>query len=386
MKTGWETKNLEEVCEFRRGLTYGKNDEVDFSNNIVLRANNVEVMSGKLDFSELKYINEKIVIPEEKKVKKDTLIICTASGSKSHLGKVAYIDQEYPYAFGGFMGLLIPKQNLMAKFLFYLMLSDVYKEFIGALSEGVNINNLRFDDLGKFLVPIPPLPEQQRIVRILDEAFAGIAVARANAEKNLQNAREVFRSYQNQVFTNRGDDWIETTIDKLSTNLDRKRIPITKSDRKSGIYPYYGASGIVDFVDDYIFDEDTLLISEDGANLLMRSTPIAFSVSGKYWVNNHAHILKFESMSTQKFVEFFLENTKLDDFITGTAQPKLNQEALNSIPIYIPKSKVEQAGIVDRLELLLSETKHLQSVIDLKVRAIDELKQSLLHQAFSGEL
>jgi len=83
-------------------------------------------------------------------------------------------------------------------------------------------------------------------------------------------------------------------------------------------------------VDDYIFDGDTLLVSEDGANLLARSTPIAFSVSGKCWVNNHAHILKFEKMATQCFVEFYLKSTLLDGYITGAAQPRLNQKALNS--------------------------------------------------------
>jgi type I restriction enzyme, S subunit len=127
--------------------------------------------------------------------------------------------------------------------------------------------------------------------------------------------------------------WQTKTLDEISTNLDSRRVPITKAVRAIGEYPYYGASGIVDYVADYIFDEDTLLISEDGANLLARSTPIAFPASGRYWVNNHAHILKFESMTTQRFVELYLESIPLDDYITGAAQPKLNQKALNSIPI-----------------------------------------------------
>jgi len=130
--------------------------------------------------------------------------------------------------------------------------------------------------------------------------------------------------------------WQTKTLDQISVNLDSRRIPITKADRTSGEYPYYGASGIVDYVADYIFDEDTLLVSEDGANLLARSTPIAFPASGKYWVNNHAHILKFENMTTQRFVELYLESIPLDKYVTGAAQPKLNQKALNSIPIPIP--------------------------------------------------
>ncbi|MEO6958794.1 MAG: restriction endonuclease subunit S, partial [Burkholderiaceae bacterium] len=150
--------------------------------------------------------------------------------------------------------------------------------------------------------------------------------------------------------------------------------------------PYYGASGIVDYVADYIFDGDTLLISEDGANLLARSTPIAFSVAGKYWVNNHAHILKFEDMATQRFVEFYLASIPLDEYITGAAQPKLNQKALNSIPIPIPNAVNEQAEIVGRLESLQAETQRLESLYQQKLTALDDLKKSLLHQAFSGQL
>lgn len=235
-------------------------------------------------------------------------------------------------------------------------------------------------------VPAPPLPEQRRIVAILDEAFEAIATAKTNTEKNLQNARELFRSEAKTVFLRGAASWPTKTVDQLSTNLDSKRVPITKSDRKAGAFPYYGASGIVDYVADYIFDGDTLLVSEDGANLLARSTPVAFSVSGRYWVNNHAHILKFENMATQKFVEFYLESIPLDEYITGAAQPKLNQKALNSIPIPIPETLDEREEVVDRLERGMDQSEQLQGVYVRKLAALDELKGSLLHQAFTGQL
>lgn len=235
-------------------------------------------------------------------------------------------------------------------------------------------------------VALPSLPEQHRIVAILDAAFDGIATAKANAEQNLLNARALFESHLQQVFTERGEGWSVTTVDKISTNLDSKRVPITKSDRESGKYPYYGASGIVDYVADYIFDGDALLVSEDGANLLARSTPIAFSVTGKYWVNNHAHILKFENMATQRFVEFYLASIELDEYVTGAAQPKLNQKALTSIPIPIPAAITERAAIVERIEALQEETQRLESLYRQKLAALGELKKSLLHQAFSGQL
>lgn len=125
-------------------------------------------------------------------------------------------------------------------------------------------------------------------------------------------------------------------IDEISTNCDSQRKPVTKGQRSIGEYPYYGASGIVDYVDDYIFDGDYLLVSEDGANLLARVTPIAFSIFGKNWVNNHAHVLKFSNWHLQKYVEIYLNGIDLSKYISGAAQPKLNQQNLNSIIIPVP--------------------------------------------------
>ncbi|MBX3618354.1 restriction endonuclease subunit S, partial [Nitrosomonas sp.] len=161
--------------------------------------------------------------------------------------------------------------------------------------------------------------------------------------------REHGGAWEYQGVAEMKNGWQTKTLDQISTNLDSRRVPITRGVRSVGKYPYYGASGIVDYVADYIFDENALLISEDGANLLARSTPIAFPVSGKYWVNNHAHILKFENPATQRFVELYLESIPLDDYITGAAQPKLNQTALNSIPIPFPPLPEQQriVGILD---------------------------------------
>ena len=281
---------------------------------------------------------------------------------------------------------LKPRPELTREFLQYWFLRDATVEQIDATSTGARMPRADMNAVLDLGFPLPPLAEQRRIVSILDEAFEGIATAKANAEKNLQNARALFESHLQSVFSQRGEGWVETTVDQISTNLDSKRVPITKSDRTSGEYRYYGASGIVDYVADYIFDGDALLVSEDGANLLMRSTPIAFSVSGKYWVNNHAHILKFENMPTQRFVEFYLESIKLDEYIRGAAQPKLTQAALNSIPIPIPKSAHARAAIVESIESILAETQRLASIYERKLAALEALKKSLLDQAFSGKL
>ncbi len=171
--------------------------------------------------------------------------------------------------------------------------------------------------------------------------------------------------------------WQTKTLDQIASNLDSRRVPITKGVRKSGEYPYYGASGIVDYVADYIFDEDALLISEDGANLLARSTPIAFPASGKYWVNNHAHIVKFDSPTTQRFVELYLNNIPLDAYITGAAQPKLNQKALNTIPIPIPLLS-EQQRIVDALDEALGILATVRIKVEKNLRYSRSLFESHL--------
>jgi type I restriction enzyme S subunit len=280
-----------------------------------------------------------------------------------------------------------PSASLDEDFLYYFLARPEFRtEGAARMGGAVGQQRVPKEFIESYRIPVPPLAEQQRIVGVLDEAFAGLATAQAHAEKNHQNARALFESHLQSVFTQRGKGWVETTLDKISTNLDSKRVPITKNVRTSGEYPYYGASGIVDYVADYIFDGDNLLVSEDGANLLARSTPIAFSVSGKYWVNNHAHILHFENMATQRFAEFYLESIKLDEYITGAAQPKLNQKALNSIPIPIPKSLDEQAKIVASVESLQEETQRFATLYSRKQAALAALKQSLLHQAFTGEL
>lgn len=292
-----------------------------------------------------------------------------------------------PVAFNQDIRAIVPPATVDSRFLLLALRHSFADGGKGILSSAAH-GTLKIDasELRQVTFPCPPLSEQRRIVAILDEAFEDIATAKANAEKNLKNARELFESHAKTLFSNGAASWPIKTLDQISTNLDSKRVPITKSDRVAGAYPYYGASGIVDYVADYIFDGDSLLISEDGANLLARSTPIAFSVSGRYWVNNHAHILKFAHIATQRFVEFFLDSIPLDDYVTGAAQPKLNQKALNSIPIPIPDAMTEQQLAVDMLEGLADQCEELQRIYERKVASLDELKNSLLNQAFSGQL
>lgn len=278
---------------------------------------------------------------------------------------------------------LIPSPKLDFLYLYYFLAHS--KTLLNDLGSGTTFKELSSSKLSAVPIPLPPLPMQKAIVAKLDAAFESIDTAIAAAEKNAENAKQLFQSYLSEVFERGGEGWEKKTLDEISVNEDSKRIPITKSQRKAGSFPYYGASGIVDYVADFIFDGDYLLISEDGANLLARTYPIAFSVSGKSWVNNHAHVLRFDSIVLQKYVEVYLNAIPLDRYVSGMAQPKLNQKMLNSIPIPIPlQSKQEE--LVERFELLSLRSTLLSSVCKQKVQSLAALKQSLLQQAFTGQL
>ena len=194
MSAVYPTVPLGQLCGFQRGLTYEKRDEVNHSPNIVLRANNIDSARNVLDLSDLRYISSRVHVPQEKIVRQGSLLICTASGSKSHLGKVAYIDREYGHAFGGFMGQLTPNRSIHGRYLFYALISTEYRAFIADLTDGTNINNLKFADLSRFRIALPQLRDQQRIVSILDNALESIATAKASTETNIVNIGEVYES------------------------------------------------------------------------------------------------------------------------------------------------------------------------------------------------
>ena len=202
---------------------------------------------------------------------------------------------------------------------------------------GAQLPRISWTQFQGLTVPLPPLEVQREIVAEME-----------GYQKVIDGARAVVENYRPYIVVD--PEWPKYSLGDLADNLDSRRIPVSKGHRKLGPFPYYGASGVVDYVDDYIFDEDILLISEDGANLLARSTPIAFSVSGKSWVNNHAHVLRFNTLDIQKYVECYLNSVSIQQYVTGSAQPKLNQKALSSIQIPLPDDRAILQGLVSGIE------------------------------------
>ncbi len=182
------------------------------------------------------------------------------------------------------------------------------------------------------------------------------------------------------------EDWIELPFGEVTVNFDGQRKPLSRIYRENfkGIYPYYGACEIIDYVKDFLFDGDYILIGEDGANLLSRSKPLSFIASGKFWVNNHAHVVKPISSINLKFINLQFNSIQINDFVTGTAQPKLNQNNLNKIPIIIAPLP-EQRAIVAKIEQLFSELDNGIASFKTAQTQLEIYRQSVLKKAFEGE-
>ena len=353
---GVEYKTLGEVCEMQRGTS-------------LTRANSVEgeypVISGGKEPAF--YCNQ---------FNRDGETI-TVAGSGAGAGFVQYWNEKI-FVCDAFS--VKGKELLKTKFVYHC-LSNL-QEKIYATKKGGGVPHVHISSVENFHIPIPPLPVQEEIVRVLDK-FTSLT---AELTAELTARRKQYEYYRDALLTR--DTKIEqTTLDKISENCDSQRKPVTSGNRIKGDYPYYGASGIVDYVNDYIFDGDYLLVSEDGANLVARSTPIAFSISGKNWVNNHAHILKFKESATRKFVEHYLNSINLEKYISGGAQPKLNQQNLNKIPIPLPPLSVQQriVDVLDNFDAICSDLKiGLPAEIDARKKQYEYYRDLLLTFAERG--
>ena len=169
MEEGRKFITLGEVASFSRGLTFAKGDVASSSSKRVLRSNNIDLETSSLNFDDVACLKEEFLIPQEKKLRKNDIFICMSNGSTQHLGKVAFISENIDYAFGGFMGAIHPNPLLVyPKYVYFSCLSLKYRRFLASIFNGININNLKWSDLSKYQIPIPPIPEQERIVAELD--------------------------------------------------------------------------------------------------------------------------------------------------------------------------------------------------------------------------
>ena len=302
----------------------------------------------------------------------DILLGTTRPTLKRYCQIPSYLDKNICST--GFCIFRANKEYVLSRWLFHNIGSSKFWDYCELKQQGAGYPCLSNSDAFAYMIPIPSIEEQNRIVGILDTFTASID----NLKEQIAQRRKQYEYYRDQLLDLEGKPGVEMkTLPEISDNRDRVRKPITSSKRKAGNYPYYGASGIVDYVDGYIFDGDYLLISEDGANLVARSTPIAFSITGKNWVNNHAHVLQFQDKATQKYVEIYLNMIDLEPWINGAAQPKLNQDNLNKISIPLP-SLQEQQRIVSILDTFEASIQNLEAQLSQREKQYDYYRNKLL--------
>ena len=324
-----------------------------------------------------------------------------------------------------YMGLISPayyalynrNKNNNIKFFSYIFHNPFFQKGLFGLGNGImykesedgKLNTIRLkipmEKLNQVVLPCPSISEQNQIVSFLDTETARIDNLIAKQEKLIELLEEQRKSIISHAVT-KGlnpnapmkdsgvewlgevpEHWIISRVKFNFRNLDSKRIPLTSEERsyRQGVYPYYGASGIIDYVNSFIFEEDLVLFSEDGANLAYRSMPIAFVAKGKYWVNNHAHILKpFDNLTA--YWACVLESVDVNLSITGATQPKITAENLGNICISFPPSFEERLSINN---YILEESLKIDTLILKQNQLIEKLKEyrsSIISHAVTGKI
>lgn len=365
-------KKLREIATISRG---GNLQKKDFSSEGVpcIHYGQIYTQYGLFANKTFTFISDECAKRQKMAVQNDIIMAVTSENIEDVCKCVAWLGNE-PVAVSGHTAIIHHNQN--ARYLTYLFSSTLFQKQKRKFTHGTKVIEVTPDKLNDIVIPIPPLPVQSEIVRILDN-FAELTT---ELTAELTARKKQYEYYRDKLLLQ--NNMIEyKTLPDISTNYDKKRKPITKEKRDIGIYPYYGASGVVDYVADYIFEGEYLLISEDGANLLARNTPIAFSISGKNWVNNHAHVIQFDNAEMRKYVEFYLNSIDLGQYISGGAQPKLNQFNLNKIPIPIPyKNNIKQiVNILIKFDALCNDlTSGLPAEITARQKQYEYYRDKLL--------
>ena len=298
---------------------------------------------------------------------------------------------RYKYAEAGIVSPLYlcfrAKKEFNPSFFEWYFRSSAWHRYVymsgdsGARHDRVSIKDDTF-----FAMPInlPSAHEQEHIASFLERIDQRIEKQRALVESLKKYKRGVVKailSKRIRFADDRGNyypEWSECTLQEVVDFLDGQRKPLESADRakRQGKYPYYGASGIIDYIDDYIFDEPLLLLGEDGANIINRSSPLCFIATGKYWVNNHAHVMRPRKGQNIKFICELLESLDYTRYNTGTAQPKLNQEKCRQIALHLPTYE-EQCHIAEFLSLVEQKSIHAQTELDSLLRTKNALMQQL---------
>jgi len=363
VKKGWQRKHIGDLCE----VIAGQSPEGKFYNT---DGKGMPFYQGKKGFGE-KFVEDPTTwTTQTTKVAREGDILMSV---RAPVGPVNFATEEI--CIGRGLAAIRTKAELNRDFLFYQLL-HLQPEIAG--KEGAVFASINKSEIEALPVAFAPLPEQQRIVGILDEAFEGIATAKANAEKNLQNARALFESHLQSVFTQRGAGWVEKRL--VEACVLQRGFDLPTRSRTSGDFPLVSSSGIIDNHNEGPVKGPGVATGRSG------SIGNVFYIEEDYWPLNTVLYVKEFYDNNPKFIYRLLSHFDFKRFATGAGVPTLNRNFVHDKPVVIPESNKTQQEIAEQLDALEEETKRLESLYQRKLDALEALKKSLLHRAFSGEL
>ena len=337
---------------------------------------------------EIPYINNLNLLTASTQLLQDGDVVIADTAEDDTVGKVTEIQNlEENKLVAGLHTIpcRVKKGDFVPGWLGYYMNSHMYHNQILPFITGTKVSSISKSAIAGTLILVPPIEIQRSIVAVLSKVDELTRNERLTVDK-----LEAFKTAQLQAMFPRNDadipevrfpeftdSWEQRKLNDVVEFLDTMRKPLEGAKRIPGPYPYYGASGIVDYVDGYLFDEELILLSEDGANITDRNYPVCFLASGKYWVNNHAHVLRTKQENENNFICNSLERKDYTQYNTGMAMPKLNKETCKKIPISCPGFE-EQKKIGDYFRRL----DHLITLHQRKYEELQKIKKFMLQNMF----
>ena len=399
MKQGWEIKTLDEVCTIKGRIGYRgytKQDLVEEGEGAIsLSPSNIK--DNQIIYKNCTYISWfKYDESPEIKIYEGDIIYCKTAS----IGKIALIENLPEKATINPQFVVLKELKCSNKYLFFFMNSREFKEQERQIIGGTAIPTLSQANLGSLKIPLPPLPEQQRIVAILDEAFAAIAKAKDNAEQNLKNAKELFESFMQGVFENKGDGWEEKTLKELTTHLG-DGLHGTPKYTIEGDYYFINGNNLTDGAIE--FKESTKRVSIDEYNKHKKNLTdrtvlvsingtlgnVAFYNGEKIILGKSACYFNLKESVDKNFILYVLSSPYFLNYAqkeaTGATIKNVSLKTMREFLVPIPSIK-EQQTIVQKLDALSAETKKLEAIYQQKLNDLEELKKSVLQKAFSGSL
>ncbi len=341
---------------------------------------------GNKDFSEqnLPRVSNSDKDRLKKYVLKEGDIVFSRVGS---VDRCSYVDKTHAgWMFSGRCLRVRPNTEIDSEYLYYYFCMDEIKEFVRNIAVGATMPSINTKLLGEVTVRFPDLVQQKKIAGVLSAIDGKIKVNQKINDNLLWQAQALYKDRFIDLKPFNGKmppDWQLGTVSEIIELHDSKRIPLSSRERANltKIYPYYGATSVMDYVDRYLFDGIYLLLGEDGTVVDDKGFPILQYVEGKFWVNNHAHIITGKNGFTVETLYLLFSLTNVRSIVTGAVQPKISQANLNNVSVVIP-SKAELSTFNSIVQPIFSQIRNLRAESD----RLTSTRDILLPRLMSGEI